>query len=73
MFKDLQSFDCVFLLFVACLAMAEEISLDIAGTDKKKKLEVGSFRIRPDGKQDLKQVELLLYLHDFVFTVFPVF
>lgn len=53
--------------------MAEEISLDIAGTDKKKKLEVGSFRIRPDGKQDLKQVELLLYLYDFVFTVFPVF
>lgn len=41
---------------LACLAMAEEISLDIAGTDKKKKIEVGSFRIRPDGKQDLKQV-----------------
>lgn len=49
---------------LACLAMAEEISLDIAGTDKKKKIEVGSFRIRPDGKQDLKQVwnESLLHV-----------
>ncbi|XP_064643949.1 protein canopy homolog 2-like [Lineus longissimus] len=40
----------------ACLAIVQEVNIKIGEVDPNKKVEVGSFRVDPDGKQKLKKV-----------------
>ena len=42
--------------YTGCLAILEELQDGIAKTDQKETLQVGSYRINPDGTQNLKQV-----------------
>ncbi len=42
--------------FSACLALVEDMNWEIAATDPKQKIQIGSFRIDPQGRQDLREV-----------------
>lgn len=42
----------------ACIAMIDEMNWEISKIDPKKTIQAGSFRIMPDGNQDLQEIPL---------------
>lgn len=46
----------IFLSFLACVAIAEELNYSISQTDPKKMIHVGGFRLKPDGSLTDKKV-----------------
>ena len=45
----------------------EEMQKGIANTDQNEMLQIGSYRINPDGSQNLKQVKNMFYIIVFIY------